>query len=93
MMPQKFNRTIYPHSSKKPIYEMNNQQFTDYFKQMKKDLRRVYYLSMKQFIYSKDRNDDPEMEQTYKKVLESYLLDYYTSKVKELDNKLSKFRY
>lgn len=44
---QVFSRTIYPHSSKKPIYEMSEAEFVDYFKQMKKDLRKIYYLAMR----------------------------------------------
>ena len=48
-------RTIYPHSCKKPLNEMNIEEFNDYFKQMKKDLRRIYFLAMKSFIHHKKR--------------------------------------
>ena len=58
---------------------------------MKKDLRRTYYLAMKSFIYDKDRFEDKEFQKYYNIALQTFLIEYYEEKIKELDLILCNF--
>ena len=56
---------------------MKKEEFEDYFKQMKKELRKTFYLAMKQYIYSRARFKSDDVNKEFNYMLQEHLIQYH----------------
>lgn len=80
-----FVNTLLSTGSKKSIFELTKEEFDDNYKTMQKNLRKIYMLAVKNYILFNKRFEDPVVERAYNKILYNYLIDYYESKMKEIE--------